>query len=82
MKIWRISIPVNQHLHRLWVGTSNGFRAPWGPEGLCRRPGPLSATSGADRHPPGGRAPTPSGSHESMPSWEPEPENLEIFENS
>ena len=39
-------------------------------------------TSRAVSHLLSGRAPTASGSHESMPSWELEPENLEFFENS
>ena len=39
-------------------------------------------TSRAVSHLPSGRAPTASGSHESMPSWELEPENLECFKNS
>ena len=67
--------PVNQH--RLWA-LLTGFYDYSVLRGAHRASadvlGTLFATSGAARHLdfPVGRAPTPSGSQESMPFWEPE----------
>ena len=74
--------PVNQHrLGALLTGFYDCSGLPG-----ARGPLPTSwaALRGLSGCPPPTRrpAPTPSGSHESIPSWGAEPENFEIFENS